>query len=138
MVRNIDVAPTFFELAGVSGPTPMDGQSVLRALRGEPMRSPGELLYEYYWEYAYPHTPTTFALRADRYKYIYYHGLWDTSELYDLVADPDERHNLIEVPALRDTVLAMRGRLFDRLEATGGMQIPVRRGNWQAAERKPH
>jgi hypothetical protein len=99
---------------------------------GEPMRSPGELLYEYYWEYAFPHTPTTFALRGDRYKYIYYDGIWDTSELYDVVADPDERHNLIDVPGLRDTVRVMRNRLFDRLEATGGMQIPERRGDWQA------
>jgi N-acetylglucosamine-6-sulfatase len=138
MVRNIDVAPTILDLAGARSFPPTDGQSVLSALRGEPMRSPGELLYEYYWEYAFPHTPTTFALRGDRYKYIYYHGIWDTSELYDVVADPDERENLIAVPALRDTVTAMRNRLFDRLEATGGMQIPVRRGNWQAADRKPH
>jgi hypothetical protein len=29
----------------------------------------------------------------------------------------------------------MRSRLFDRLEAAGAMQIPLRRGNWQAAER---
>ena len=137
MVRNIDVAPTILELAGVRSTLPVDGQSVLAALRGDAMRSPGELLYEYYWEYAFPHTPTTFALRGDRYKYIYYHGIWDTSELYDLVADPDERQNLIGAAALRDTVLAMRHRLFDRLERTGGMQIPLRRGDWQAADRKP-
>src|SRR5687768_14309949 len=49
---------------------------------------------------------------------------------------PDERHNLIGLPTLQHTVRAMRDRLFDRLEATGGMQIPVRRGNWQA-DRKP-
>ncbi len=30
----------------------------------------------------------------------------------------------------------MRDRLFDRLEATDGLQIALRRGNWQAAERK--
>jgi N-acetylglucosamine-6-sulfatase len=138
MVRNIDVAPTILELAGARPSAPVDGQSVLRALAGEPMRSAGELLYEYYWEYAFPHTPTTFALRGDRYKYIYYHGIWDTNELYDVVADPDERNNLIALPALQDTVRAMRERLFDRLESTGGMQVPVRRGNWQAADRKPH
>jgi hypothetical protein len=27
------------------------------------------------WEYAFPHTPTTFALRGDRYTYIFYHGV---------------------------------------------------------------
>jgi N-acetylglucosamine-6-sulfatase len=136
MVRNIDIAPTLLELAGARARHLIDGRSVLPAIRGERMPSAGEMLYEYYWEYAFPHTPTTFALRGDRYKYIYYHGVWDTNELYDLQTDPEERVNLIGIPTSQDTVNAMRERLFTRLETTGGMQVPVRRGNWQAAERK--
>ncbi len=136
MVRNIDIAPTILALAGVQPEWQMDGQSVLPALRGDEAPSPGELLYEYYWEYAFPHTPTTFALRGDRFKYIFYHGIWDTNELYDLNADPMERFNLIDSPLMQDTVRAMRTRLFDRLQATQGMQVPVRRGDWQAGERK--
>jgi N-acetylglucosamine-6-sulfatase len=136
MVRNIDVAPTLLELAGAQSSVSMDGHSVLPALRGEPMTAAVELLYEYYWEYAFPHTPTTFALRGDRYKYIFYHGVWDTNELYDLQADPEERDNLIGSPGLQGIVAEMRDRLFGRLEATDGMRIPVRRGSWQAAERK--
>jgi N-acetylglucosamine-6-sulfatase len=95
-----------------------------------------ELLYEYYWEYAFPHTPTVFALRGDRYKYIYYHGIWDIDELYDLRTDSLEQHNLVKVPEYQERIRAMRGRLFDQLQETGGMQIPLRRGDWQAAERK--
>ncbi len=137
-VRNIDVAPTLLELAGVPWPAgvALDGRSVLGALRGAPPAATGEFLYEYYWEYAFPHTPTTFALRGDRFKYIQYHGVWDTNELYDLRTDSLEQHNLVDVPLYRDTVLAMRRRLFDQLERTGGMQIPLRRGDWQAAERR--
>ncbi len=135
MVRNIDIAPTIAELAGVKIPWTVDGASVLPVLRGEAASAPREMLYEYYWEYAFPHTPTTFALRGDRFKYITYHGVWDLNELYDLENDPLEQHNLIYVPTYQDTVKAMRDRLYDRLEATGGMQIPVRRGDWQANER---
>jgi hypothetical protein len=40
------------------------------------------------------------------------------------------------VPAYKDTVRAMRDRLFNGLESTGGMQVPVRRGDFQAAERR--
>jgi N-acetylglucosamine-6-sulfatase len=136
VVRNIDIAPTILSLAGVRDAGVVDGQSFLPALAGQPLGAEGELLYEYYWEYAFPHTPTTFALRGQRFKYIFYHGLWDISELYDLRSDPDERFNLIFTPAYDDTVRAMRNRLFDQLEASDGMRVPVRRGDWQAAERK--
>ncbi|HEX6940573.1 MAG TPA: sulfatase [Longimicrobiales bacterium] len=136
LVRNIDIAPTILELAGVQPTWTVDGRSILPELAGGASAAPAELLYEYYWEYAFPHTPTTFALRGDRFKYITYHGVWDIAELYDLSTDPEERFNLIFTPAFRDTAEAMRDRLWDLLERTGGMRIPVRRGNWQAAERK--
>jgi len=136
MVRNIDVAPTILELAGVRSPQPMDGRSVVAALTGGELPGTGELLYEYYWEYAFPHTPTTLALRGDRFKYILYHGVWDKNELYDLVADPEERVNLIAEPAYRDTVRAMHDRLWTRLRETEASSIPLRRGDWQAAERR--
>ena len=134
-VRNIDIAPTILELAGVQSGHELDGRSFLPALRGEQISTENEFLYEYFWEYAFPHTPTTFALRDDRYKFIYYHGVWDLQELYDLQTDPLEQFNLINAPEHRARVDAMRGRLFDRLEAANAMQIPLRRGSWQAAER---
>jgi N-acetylglucosamine-6-sulfatase len=135
VVRNIDIAPTMLELAGVQSGHDMDGRSFLPALRGQPLAEEGEFLYEYFWEYAFPHTPTTLALRGDRYKYIFYHGVWDLQELYDLQTDPAERFNLIRIPEHRTRVEQMRNRLFDRLEAASAMQIPMRRGNFQAAER---
>lgn len=137
LVRNIDIAPTMLELCGASSAIAMDGQSFLPLLAGaDASAADREFLYEYYWEHAFPHTPTTFALRGDRYKYIYYHGVWDENELYDLQTDPKERSNLIRVPAMRGVADAMRDRLFDRLEAADAMRVPVRRGAWQAGERK--
>ena len=137
LVRNVDLAPTILDLTGTSSPIDMDGDSFLPFLTGEGGAAEGgrEFLYEYYWEYAFPHTPTTFALRGDRYKYVTYHGLWDKDELYDLETDPREQHNLVDVPAMRPTVVAMRARLFDRLEADDALRVPMRRGTWQAAER---
>ena len=137
MVRNIDIAPTFLELAGARPTTTMDGRSMLPLLRGDSATWRTELLYEYYWEYAFPHTPTVFALRDERYKFIFYHGIWDTNELFDLETDPDERHNLIGVPAYQERVREMRDRMWDRLESTDGMRIPLKRtGPWQAGERR--
>lgn len=137
LARGIDIAPTVLDLAGVRDGGVMDGRSLVPLLGGRTASGDSELLYEYYWEYAFPHTPTVFALRRDRFKYISYHGIWDINELYDLEADPDERHNLISVPTYRDTVRAMRERLWSLLASTGGMTIPLKpAGEWQAADRK--
>jgi N-acetylglucosamine-6-sulfatase len=136
LVRNIDIAPTLLALANARATHAMDGRSFLPALRNQPVAAgENEFLYEYYWEYAFPHTPTTFALRGDRYKFILYHGIWDLQELYDLETDPQERFNLINVPQHQQLVGEMRTRLFDRLEKENAMSIPLRRGTWQAAER---
>ena len=137
LIRNIDVAPTLLELAGAPVPEEMDGHSVLPVFTGGDIPQEAEMLYEYYWEYAFPHTPTTLALREDRYKYIFYHGVWDVNELYDLQTDPHEMVNLVHVPAYRDEVNRMRQRLFQRLEETDGMVIPLKpAGTFQAAERE--
>ena len=136
VVRNIDIAPTMLDLARTGTAEKMDGRSILPAVRGEPVKWEGEMVYEYYWEYAFPHTPTTLALRGDRYKFIYYPGVWDIQELYDLQADPKERINLIDEPEHQTRVEQMRRRLWDLLEASGGMTVPLRRGSFQANQRK--
>ncbi len=125
VVANLDVAPTFLEAAGLRAPEGLDGRSFLPLLRGEPTEWRDALLYEYYWERNFPHTPTTFALRTNRYKYIHYYGIWDTDEIYDLRDDPLEMRNLIADPARRDDVTRLNRRLFAELDRTGGMAIPL-------------
>ncbi len=126
VVANIDIGPTILELAGLKAPKHMDGRSFVKLATGklDPKNWRDYLLYEYYWEWNFPHTPTMFALRGDRFKFIQYHGIWDTDELYDLKNDPHERKNLIRDPAHQKTVREMRERLYEVLRETGGMQIP--------------
>ena len=85
------------------------------------------IYYEYYWEYDFPQTPTTFGVRTDRYKYIRYHGVWDTNEFYDLENDPYETKNLIAEPEYQDTIKQLADDLYDWLERTEGMNIPLKR-----------
>jgi len=129
MVQNIDIAPTLLDAAGVqiTKAAGIDGRSFLPLLRGEPVKWRDHILYEYYWEWNFPATPTVFAIRTERYKYIFYHGLWDHDGFYDLQTDPHERHNLINVPAYGEQIEAMKKQLFNELEASGGLNIPVRR-----------
>lgn len=135
LVRNIDIAPTILELSETTTSIDMDGLSFLPLLAGGTEERDREFLYEYFWEPAFPHTPTTFALRDDQYKYIWYHGVWDRDELYDLQADPEERYNLSEVPQYMDVRNEMRTRLFDKMEERNAMIIPLRRAGWQAGEK---
>ena len=95
VVANIDIAPTLLEAAGLEPERGWDGESFWSLAEGKEISWRDYLLYEYFWEWNYPQTPTVFAVRSDRYKFIRYHGIWDTDELYDLEKDPQELENLI-------------------------------------------
>ena len=126
VVANIDIEPTILEAAGLRAPESMDGRSFLAlAQEGQQLPWRDTLLYEYYWERNFPHTPTMHALRGQRYKYIRYHGIWDTDELYDIQADPLETRNLITSPQHQEAAREMNQKLFETLAATGGMYIPL-------------
>lgn len=127
MVQNIDLAPTLLELAGVPVPEYMDGRSIAPLLRNEPVKWRDAIYYEYYWEWNYPQTPTVLGIRTDQYKYIFYHGVWDIDELYDVRNDPYETRNLALDPEHRELVRQLRQRLFDWLERENALAIPFRR-----------
>ncbi len=126
IAANIDIAPTVLDIAGIPSPDHFEGESLYPLARGESIDEwRTDLLYEYYWEFNYPSTPTTFALRTDDYKFITYHGVWDTEELYDMKNDPQEMHNLIHDPEYLGVVGELRKKLFARLEdAEQGLAVP--------------
>ena len=127
MVQNVDVAPTIMACAGLDKAKQMVGDSFLPLLRGELVDWRDHIFYEYYWEYEFPQTPTMHGIRTDRYKYIRYHGVWDTNEFYDLQNDPYETTNLIAEPKYKEVIKQLNGRIYDWLESTDGMNIPLKR-----------
>lgn len=133
IVANIDIGPTILEAAGVKTPVHMDGKSFLPLAQKKTIKWRDYFLYVYYWERNFPQSPTVFALRGDRYKYITYYGLWDTDELYDLKTDPKETTNLIARPQHKKTIREMKRHLFAMLADQGGMDIPMNepKGNFQ-------
>ncbi len=125
VVANLDIMPTVLEAAGVPAPAGGDGASFLPLLQGKRVPWRDSLLYEYYWERNFPQTPTVHALRTDQYKYMRYHGVWDLDELYDIQSDPRELRNLIKSPAHQAIAKQMNQRLFEILESTDGMNMPL-------------
>ena len=126
LVQNIDIAPTILEAAGLNAPAHMQGASLLPLLSRGGTDWRDRIFYEYYWEMDFPQTPTMFGVRTERYKYIRYHGIWDTNEFYDLLNDPGETNNLIDAPEHQDLIIELATEVYQWLEETGGMQIPLK------------
>lgn len=127
-IRNLDFAPTFLDLAGLSRPANFEGRSALPLITGKVAVkdwAPQDFVYEYYWEWSFPMTPGTFAIQREDLKYIQYYGIYDTDELYDLARDPEERTNLINDPAYLQAKIELRKALFTQLaDREGRHAIP--------------
>ena len=111
---NIDFAPTFLEVAGLPASAEMQGRSLLPVLRG---RAPADwrtsMYYRYYHDPGDHNTRAHYGVRTRTHKLIHF---WkkDQWELFDLVNDPHELHNLYGEPgqeALTATLKAELARL---------------------------
>jgi arylsulfatase A-like enzyme len=113
MVLNVDLAPTFLSLAGLTPPREMQGRSWAPLATGTKVAWRHAFFYEYFHEAAYPQTPTLFAVRTDTAKLITYPGHDDWTELFDLQKDPYETKNLARDPAAGTLLSAMQAE-FER------------------------
>ena len=129
LVLNLDIAPSFLEMGGVKLPSQMQGKSFLPLLKGENIAWRDKVFYEYYWENAFPQTPTIFGVRSGQYKFIRSQGVCDIDELYDIVKDPMEVNNLIRSPQHQEIAKQLNSELWTWLEKTNGTMIPLKRIN---------
>ena len=124
IVLNIDFAPTLLDTAGLAIPATVQGKSFLPILRGKENPWRDAMLYEYFWEEAFPQTPTVFGVRTERYKYMHYLGIFDLDELYDLEKDPNEMRNLIDDPAYYHVRINLQKRLEELIQEYGATMVP--------------
>jgi len=105
VVRTVDIAPTLLELAGLPVPPSMEGVSVAKLLRGEPLGTELPAFYETgVWLTDLPGTP------ANHLRYPH---------LPELLEIPDKQDGMISLkPKYLDIVIAAKDRM-------------VRRGKWK-------
>ena len=117
LVVNVDLAPTVLDLAGVKSIVPLHGRSLAPLFRDPagPWRTAA--LTEYFLEKVSP-VPPWHAARTDRWKYIHYTDEPGWDELYDLLEDPKEEHNLAKETSAADALATMKKELTRLLAET--------------------
>lgn len=117
MVLNIDICPTFLDLAGVPIPEDVQGKSIRPLLKRHTTDWREDWLYEYWYEKPFI-PPTMRGVRTERYSYVEYPETNDKPELFDMVKDPGQIHNLVEDPAYTRILLQMKARLTRLMKET--------------------
>jgi choline-sulfatase len=143
-VSLLDVLPTLLDLAGVERPAAVDGRSLVPLLGGDcdPDRT---VLGEYLAEGA---IAPILMIRRHELKFVWCDA--DPPQLYDLVADPDERVNLAAdaehgalVAELEKEVLArwdpfgLRDAVIDNQRARRTVDSALRRGRYTSWDYQP-
>jgi arylsulfatase A-like enzyme len=111
MALNVDFAPTFLEAAGVTVAAEMQGRSLLPVLRGKtPADWRSSMYYRYYHDPGDHNTRAHYGVRTSTHKLIHF---WkkDQWELFDLVRDPNELHNLYGQPGQEQLTETLKAEL---------------------------
>ena len=117
MVLNVDLAPTFLDLAGVPVPPEMQGASWKELAAGrKPATWRTSFFAEYYKELG--DVPTCYAIRTTTHKLVKYPNLPEFTEVFDLTADPYEIKNLAADTALAAKLDAELERMMKTLNYT--------------------
>ena len=124
MVSLLDLPPTLLDAAGIPAPAQMQGRSLLPLLRGDVDDWQHEVFIQI------SESQVGRAIRSRRWKYAITapdKDGWDDmnsdvyveSELYDLLADPNELHNRAGCESHREVADVLRSRLVRRMIEAG-------------------
>lgn len=109
-----DLLPTFLEAAGGTVPNDMDGQSLLRLMKGETWRTYIDL------EHATCYSPDNYwcALTDGKIKYVWRFHTGE-EELFDLVNDPHELSNVVHEKTYHNKLQELRQAMISHLSERG-------------------
>ena len=119
MALNVDFAPTFLEAAGLPVPSDMQGRSLLPVMKGQPPSDwRTSMYYRYYHDPGDHNTRAHYGVRTMTHKLISFwkSGQW---ELFDLVHDPAELHNLYGQPGQERITAELKTELLRLKQSLG-------------------
>jgi arylsulfatase A-like enzyme len=111
MALNVDFAPTFLDAAGVAVPPECREELPARAEGRTPADWRTSMYYRYYHDPGDHNTRAHYGVRTQTHKLIYF---WkkDQWELFDLVHDPQELHNLYGQPGQEQLTATLKAELL--------------------------
>ena len=110
-----DLFPTFLEVAGLEPPGVPDSQSILSNLMGHDTATGRDSIYSAFLAQIFPFEQRM--VRTRTHKLVYNRS--DLGELYDLVHDPWEMRNLIDLPVVRAVQDDLLGRMHAHMVRLG-------------------
>jgi arylsulfatase A-like enzyme len=125
IVMNVDMAPTFLELAGVAVPADMQGTSIVPLLSGKKKNVQKSAYYHYYENGEHAVSPH-FGVSDGRYKLIRFYKRVEGWEFFDLKKDPSELKNLYHEAKYKKQIAKMKKVLKDKatiLEDTEALEL---------------
>jgi arylsulfatase A-like enzyme len=112
MVQNLDFAQTFLEIAGISAPADMQGESLLPLLQGNTEAWNRDAVYYHYYEYPSVHmVKRHYGIVTKKFKLVHFYYDVDEWELYDRIKDPQEMNNVYDDPQYADVVRELHEQL---------------------------
>ena len=112
LIQNIDYAPTFLDFAGLKAPPEVQGKSLLPVLL-DSSKTVHDSLYYAYYELGEHAVPQHFGVRTKTHK-LFYLPKTDEWQMFDLVNDPNEMHNVYNRPNYSELSHQLRAE-YDRL-----------------------
>jgi len=106
-----DLFPTFLEAAGVARPEVPDSQSILANMLGRKVPTERDSIYSAFFSQIFPFEQRM--LRTRTHKLVF--NRCDFGELYDMVSDPWEMRNLIDLPETRELQAELMGRMREHM-----------------------
>jgi arylsulfatase A-like enzyme len=103
LALNVDLAPTFLDIAGVTVPENMQGRSWKELAAGKKPANWRKSFFAHYYK-ELGDTPTCIGIRTANAKLVRYPNHPEWTEAFDLEADPYETKNLASDPAFVGTL----------------------------------
>ena len=110
MVQNLDFAETILDMAGLPIPADMQGKSIVPVLKGIQKGNLHDGLYYHFYENQEHKVAKQIGVRTDCYKLIFFYENKEW-ELYDLVKDKSEMHNVYNDHAYKKVQADMKAKL---------------------------